>query len=310
MAIIILFSVFFSYSHSIFVQNLLKPIVTGFQKEFFHVVPCSEPIYYSIDSLDLRFNLSYDQLKSDLAKAANIWNQVLNKPLLTYDPTGPLKINLVYDNRQQTTITKNNIDSTISDNQASYDSLKTQYTSLLNQYNQDKISLESRIKNYKQELNAYNTEVNSWNSHGGASPAEVNKLQIEKQNLDRQAQALSHDQTVFNDSVITLNSTAKELDRLVQVLNSNIKTYNNIGSSVGEQFNEGEYIEDSSGTRIYIYQFKNEGQLVRVLEHEFGHALGLDHVNDPEAIMYYMNSGTNEKLTANDIDELETVCRK
>jgi hypothetical protein len=31
-------------------------------------------------------------------------------------------------------------------------------------------------------------------------------------------------------------------------------------------------------------------------------------VKDPKAIMYYLNQGTNETLTASDITELKRVC--
>ena len=60
---------------------------------------------------------------------------------------------------------------------------------------------------------------------------------------------------------------------------------------------------------ITIYEFSNTTKLVRVLAHEFGHALDLDHVEDEKAIMYEINKGTALKATDADVAELNSVCR-
>jgi predicted Zn-dependent protease len=94
-----------------------------------------------------------------------------------------------------------------------------------------------------------------------------------------------------------------------QHLAEKIATYNKISDSTGETFDEGRYISDKDGQRINIFQFENENKLIRVLTHELGHSIGLDHVENSKAIMYKLNSGTNEKLTADDIKILKDLCR-
>ena len=83
---------------------------------------------------------------------------------------------------------------------------------------------------------------------------------------------------------------------------------NIVNQGAGEKFSAGEYIRDETGERINIYQFDGRDKLIRVLAHELGHALGLDHVDDPASVMYEMNSGTGETLGAGDIAELRKLC--
>ena len=306
--IIIAVGAAFAYYNSQNIRHLLQPIISDVHKIFVPSAPCTKPILYSVGSFDSRFSVSTSQFKKDISQAASVWNAALGKTLFTYDAGGSLKINLIYDYREQSTLQLNKIGIVISDNKTTYDALKARYDALSQQYTQNKVSLQAKLDVYNQAMTSYNQEVALWNSRGGAPPAEYEKLQTEKQALDAEAASLDLYRTSFNQLVETLNSLVPELNHLAQILNLNVKAYNTVGTSAGEQFNEGEYIVDASGTRINIYQFNNEDQLVRVLEHELGHALGLGHVNDSKAIMYYLNEGTNEKLTVSDISELKAIC--
>ena len=119
----------------------------------------------------------------------------------------------------------------------------------------------------------------------------------------------------INQHVSTVNSLVDRIKQVEGVLNNQVatlnlkvKNYNSLGDSTGREFNEGEYVRNASGTKINIYQFKDEGQLIRVLAHELGHAIGLDHIDNPKAIMYYLNEGVNEKLTPDDLTALRNRC--
>ena len=271
-------------------------------------VPCAKPITYSIGSYDPRFGLTDTELQNDIAEAAQVWNDALGKPLLKYDMNSPLKVNFTYDNRQQATVQRNAIDGQISSGQAEFNMLKVRYDAMSANYESDKVALTSQVNAYNQSLKAYNDQVSSWNARGGAPKNTFAELQTTKANLASEGARLDQSRAAFNAEVATLNSLGQQLNSMAKSLNINIRNYNAVGASVGEQFNEGEYIEDSSGKRINIYEFKNENQLVRVMEHEFGHALGLDHVDNPHAIMYYLNEGTNSALTEADVSALKLVC--
>ena len=115
-------------------------------------------------------------------------------------------------------------------------------------------------------------------------------------------------QNDLNSKVDGINALASALNDLAKNLNISVDNFNSIGGSLGGEFEEGTYTADQDGRRIDIYQFENKTKLVRVLAHELGHALGLDHNDDSKAIMYRLNSGQNEKPTQTDIKELRALC--
>ena len=270
--------------------------------------PCQSPIGYSIGAFDTRFGLTKKQFSAEIAKAAAIWEGPIHKNLFEESQNGALTINLVYDFRQQATERLTELGIVIHSDEKSYNDLKSRYSSYLATYSQGKEVLNADVARFNSEKIAYEAEVAYWNSHGGAPKEKFAELNEKKAVLQADAERINQAQAKLNELVVTLNALVDVMNKLASELNLNATRYNTIGDQRGGEFEEGVYRYDALHREIDIYQFDNEDRLVRVLAHELGHALGLAHLENPKAIMYRLNQGVNEKLTADDLSALKAHC--
>lgn len=271
--------------------------------------PCSQPITYSLGEFDTRFEISRTDFLKDLAEAENIWERAIGRQLFTYvDNGGALTINLKYDMRQESTVKLQRLGIIIHDDQTSYDNLKARFNTLSATYRQRKAALDASVASLKNRKKKFEQEVARWNAKGGAPPPEYQKLKQEQDDLNAQADKIYTEETSLNQLVDTLNSMVAVLNRLAKSLNQNIVDFNGTGLVGTGEFEEGEYVSDARVNEINIYQFDDQISLIRLLAHEVGHALGLPHIENPQAIMYRLNSGANETLTPDDLALLKTRC--
>ncbi|MCK9445359.1 M57 family metalloprotease [bacterium] len=283
--------------------------ISTYQKILYKINPCPTPITYSIGQFDTQFNITQLDFKLAIKEAEDIWEKASGRDLFNYSSSGGMKVGLIYDSRQESTVQIDKMDNNLDQDNNYYLQLKAQYESLVSQYNQLSQSLNNLISSYNSRQSIYEKKVSIWNKKSG-SQSEYNQLVQEREELNSLSSTIKTKQSEVNNLASRINQLAEQLNTLASNLNLNIAKYNDVVESTGQEFEQGNYISGLGEKEINIYQFENHDKLVRVLAHELGHALGIDHIDNSEDIMYAYNIGKNSSITSADLEALNIACPK
>lgn len=265
--------------------------------------PCSTPLAYTVGSIDPKFGESKEALVAALQEASSVWNEAAGKQVLAYRPEDPnaIPVHLVYDERQQTIALGEQLDS----QKATLDAKRAEIARLDAIYTTAKNTYETARVNYEASAAAYQADVAQVNSAGGATPKQYAQLKARETKLKQ-------DQETLNAMADSLNGAGKDLQTKVTALNESVKAVNSVvsffNSATDKDFDAGRYVRTASTTKITIYSFSSRKELVFELSHELGHALGMDHNDNPDSIMYAYAKAEVLKVSPEDLASLQTAC--
>lgn len=274
-------------------------------------VPCRIPIPYKIGTIDKEFGISQSEVSRAAQDAVRVWEEASERDLFVEitDGTPVITIHFRYDLRQQTTEQLKDLGSQISKTSAKYEDVEKNYDATRTVFLQRRTAFEAEANALESAAAAYKTEVDSWNKKGGAPPDIVRRLSAEKASIQARQATLSENQRSVNVLADEVNALARQLNTMAGDINATARTYNKVGAQTGEEFEEGVFESRAGEESITVFEFDSYGRMSRLLAHEFGHALGLDHVENKQSIMYRLNEGTKMEATSEDMETLIEQCR-
>ena len=269
--------------------------------------PCARPIDYSIGSVDPRFGISRDEFASAVREASALWSQPVEKPLFREVPEGGVVISAIFDYRQEAELKMKSLGMRVDDGRKSYDALQEKYDGMRAQYEKDLASLRVSNDAYEREKQAYQADLDA-SKQRGLSPQDVERLEAKRLKVNGLVDQINVKRDALKTQIDEMNSVFTVLSRLGSETNRAIDEYNNAGDQLHDEYEAALYIREDGKQRIEVFTFDAPQELKHLLTHEFGHALGLQHVADSGAIMYRLNQHTNAALNATDVAALRTRC--
>lgn len=269
------------------------------------ISPCKVTMKYKIGRFDTNFGISQSKFIDEINQASNLWGNELGKKLFAYDENGTLTINLIYDERQVQTNNMNILALEIQNSKDAAESLKSLYEQEKEIYLGDGEQLTKDSNTLIARYKIYTDKVTTYNNKGGAPQAEYEAMTQELTYLKTTSTELETRRISLLLYMEKINAKVNHYNELVVYINNLIKESNAAGA---KKFTEGRFNPNTN--TIDIYQYNDTIKLRRVITHELGHVLGINHNNNVYSIMYSVNSATTTILSEDDISSLMKVCSR
>lgn len=275
------------------------------EAEMAYIKPCSQPLAYTILSTDPRFGISEERFLSTIKEAEAIWEEAIGLNLLVHaEDTGIVKINLVYDERQERIKRELESSSNLTTDWASYNNLLASYETNVALHNEDAKKQVQALEEFNVRNEAYNKRVRQWEDNP-TTQEEYDYLVGEYNAIQDISAALNTWNDTINKRVADLNITQAELNILWRQLNFATESHN------VEFKQEDLFVGWIKGYVIDIFSFYTMAGLRQTLAHEFGHALGIGHLENQKSIMHYRQGEQNMlslKPSEEDLAALSVIC--
>jgi len=241
------------------------------------------PLEWRVGRLATQFGITEEEFRNTASRAIALWEDAADRQLFRYGENG-FPVETVYGQTAMRKAAADQASAAVQAIKRRLESLKRTVRRSANRLGRERRRLKVATSRFNDRVREHGAEISTWNASGGATEEVAEQLSAERSSIDSDRDRLSRRQREFeamveahNERVIQLNAVADEFNRAVLDYNENFK-----GTRL--RLAECESTPESV-IGIYVFAFRNRQELEMTLAHEFGHALGMGHVEGSKSVM-------------------------